>query len=253
VIDDSAQRPAPRGGAFRAALRARLGLPLVPLATLAFGLAAIAAGLLDRSGSQARRLAGAWARLVLGACGVRVGLVGRENVPSGPAVYAANHGSALDIPILFGYLPVEFRVIHKRSLYLLPIVGQYLKVAGHIGIDRGRPFQARRSLADAARRIRGGASVVVFPEGTRSPGAEVQPFKRGSFMLAASAGVPVVPVSLVGVKRLAPRGLLRLRSGSVQLKIHAPLRLEAAADAGQQLERIAAEAQRIVAQGCREA
>lgn len=148
--------------------------------------------------------------------------------PAGPAVYAANHGSALDIPIVFGYLPVDFRVIHKRSLHLLPVFGQYLYFGGHIAVDRANPFRARRSLARAAGRIRGGTSVLVFPEGTRNrrhDGA-VQPFKRGSFVLAVEAGVPVVPVSLAGVKRVAPAGLVGLRPGRVVMTLHAPVPTE---------------------------
>ena len=201
-------------------LRVLLSVPVAVVCTLALGLPSIAAGLLDTSGRLARRAAGAWGRILLVTWGVRVDVAGRENVPPGPAVYAANHGSALDIPILFGHLPVDFRIIHKRSLYYIPVVGAYLYFGRHIGIDRGRAFAARRSLARAADRIRGGTSVAVFPEGTRSRDATVRAFKRGSFMLAMSAGVPIVPVSLAGVKRIAPRGMLRMKPGTVRLTIH---------------------------------
>src|SRR5258708_38144739 len=127
---------------------------------------------------------------------------GAENGPAGPAVYSANHGSALDIPILFGHLPVDFRIIHKRSLYLVPVLGWSLYLAGHVGIDRVNAFRARKSLDAAAARIRGGTSVVTFPEGTRSPDAEVWPFKRGSFVMALQAQVPVGPLSLGGGERV---------------------------------------------------
>ncbi len=115
-------------------------------------------------------------------------------------MYAANHASALDILIVFGHLPVDFRIVYKRSLSLVPLVGWAIWLGGHLPIDRSHPFRARRSLDAAARRIRGGTSVVVFPEGTRSPDGSVRRFKRGSFGLAIAAGVPVVPVSLAGVK-----------------------------------------------------
>lgn len=191
-------------------------------ATLVFGALAGSAGVCGRR-LLARRLAGSWSRVILWAWGVEVQV--RGSVPAGPAVYAANHGSALDIPIVFGYLPVDFRVIHKRSLYYLPVFGQYLYLGGHIAVDRSNPFRARRSLSRAATRIRNGTSVLVFPEGTRNRrgDAAVQPFKRGSFVLAVEAGVPVVPVSLAGVKRVAPEGLLRLRPGRVVLTLHAPV------------------------------
>src|SRR5437867_8242751 len=215
--------PPPRPTRRRAMFRVLLAVPLIALDTLVFGGAAVLAGLLDRTGRLCRHLARAWARVLLRGLGVRVEVTGSENVPHGPAVYAANHGSALDIPILFGYLPVDFRIIHKRSLYLIPLVGAYLYLGGHIGIDRGSAFGARRSLARAAERIRRGTSVAVLPEGTRSRDAAVRTFKRGSFVLALSAGVPVVPVSLAGVQRVAPRGLLRLKPGTVRLTIHPPV------------------------------
>jgi len=229
-------------------LRVLLSLPVAVAFTVVLGLPSIAAGLVDHGGRFARRAAGAWGRLLLVTWGVRVEVAGRENVPSGPAVYAANHGSVLDIPILFGYLPVDFRIIHKRSLYYIPLVGAYLYLGRHIGIDRGRAFEARRSLAHAAERIRGGTSVAVFPEGTRSRDGAVRAFKRGSFVLAVSAGVPVVPVSLGGGKRLVPRGLLRLKPGTVHLIIHpaVPTAGRDARDAAALADRV----RRAVAAGC---
>jgi 1-acyl-sn-glycerol-3-phosphate acyltransferase len=225
-------------------VRALLAVPVIALCTLAFGTAAVLAGLGDRSGRVGRSLARSWARIILRALGVRVEVGGRENVPPGPAVYAANHSSALDIPILFGYLPVDFRIIHKRSLYLIPILGWALYLGGHIGIDRANAFRARRSLGAAAERIRGGTSVAVFPEGTRSPDARVRPFKRGSFVLAAEAGVPVVPVSLLGVKAVVPQGIRTLRPGTVHLRVH-----PAIPQAGRDAEALAEEVRRIVGGG----
>ena len=175
---------------------------------------------------------------------------GAANLPTGAAVYAANHGSALDIPIVFGHLPLSFRIIHKRSLSLIPVVGWYLHLGGHIAIDRGNPFKARKSLDSAAERIRGGTSVTVFPEGTRGSDASVGLFKRGSFQLALNAAVPVVPVSLVGVKRVAPRGIWTLRPGTVELRIHSPVATEGRPPDG--AEALAEEVRGIVEHGCRE-
>lgn len=198
-------------------------LPLSLLATALFGVPAILAGLLDRSGQWPRRIAGAWGRALLGFYRVRVVVSGAGNLPPGPAVYAANHCSALDILIVFGHLPTDFRIIHKRSLYVAPIVGQFLFLGGHIGVDRSNPFRAKRSLMRAAVRIRGGVSVTVFPEGRRSRDGNLEPFKRGSFVLAIEAGVPVVPVSLAGVKRVVPQGLFSVSPGTVTLTVHPPV------------------------------
>lgn len=229
-------------------LRVLLALPAVVLLTAATGLLVILVGLVPGSGRIAHRIVAAWGRAVLRIAGVEVHVSGAEHVPAGPAVYAVNHASVLDIPIVFGCLPVDFRIIHKRSLYLIPIVGQALWVGGHIGIDRGRAFRARRSLEAAARRIASGTSVVVFPEGTRSPDQGVLPFKKGSFVLAIDAGVPIVPVSLAGVKRLVPQGVLSLAPGTIELRVHA-----AVATSGRSADdavTLAGEVRQVVAAGC---
>jgi 1-acyl-sn-glycerol-3-phosphate acyltransferase len=203
-------------------LRALLAVPAVAVATLVLGGPALLGGLVDRSGDAAHAVARLWARLVLRACGVDVELDGVA-APPPPAVYAANHASALDIPVLFGYLPASFRIIYKRSLSWVPFLGWFLYLGGHVAIDRGNAFRAKKSLDRAAARIRRGMSVAVFPEGTRSRDGGVGHFKRGSFSLALSAGVPVVPVSLVGVKSVVPAGLLSVRPGRVRVVMHPPV------------------------------
>ena len=200
-----------------------MSFPVVLVLTVSIGVASVLAGFARAGAHTPRRLERAWGRALMRLWGVDVSVSGAENVPEGPAVYAVNHVSALDIPLLFGYLPAEFRIIHKRSLFLFPIIGVYLYLAGHIAIDRANPFRARRSLSRAAARIAGGESVAVFAEGTRSPDETVLPFKKGSFVLALEAGVPVVPVSLAGVKRLTPRGLLYVRPGTVRVAVHPPI------------------------------
>jgi 1-acyl-sn-glycerol-3-phosphate acyltransferase len=226
-------------------LRAILALPFIAACTLALGLPAI---LCSVAGQRAwsRAITVLWARSVLGMLGIEVSLSG-EPCPAGPAVYAANHASALDIPILFGALPVDFRIIHKRSLYLVPIIGLYLYASGHIGIHRGSAFRAHKELERVAARVRDGLSVVVFPEGTRSRDSDVGPFKRGSFLIALEAGVPVVPLSLVGVKQVA-RGGLRIGAGRVRVVVHAPI-CTTGRDAEQAAE-LAEEVRKIVTLGC---
>lgn len=228
-------------------LRRALVLPLLALSTAAFGIPAIACGLVGAR-AAVRRITTTWARLILFGVGVEVVVDGIGHVPHGPAVYAANHGSALDIPLLFGHLPVDFRILHKRALYLVPVIGLYLYAAGHIGIDRGNAFRAKRSLRRAAARIRGGTSVAVFPEGTRSTCGAVAMFKRGSFLLALEAGVPVVPISLVGVKEVMPHGLRGMRPGRVRMIVHPAL--ETAGRSQQDAAALADEVRRIVISGC---
>lgn len=222
--------------------------PLAAVITGAFAITAVVVGVFDRGGRACQALARAWARVLLALARVHVVVDGAGHAPSRPAVYAANHGSVLDILVVFGYLPVDFRIIHKRSLYLVPLFGWSLGLAGHIGIDRLHPFRARRSLDRAAGRIRGGVNVLVFPEGTRTPGPEVGRFKRGSFSLALEAGAPVVPVSIVGIRDVVPAGLLSLRPGVVRLRLQAAVPVE-----GRSLEDadpLAEEVRRLVVAGC---
>ncbi len=216
--------------------------------TLVYASAACVAAVTDRSGRTTRRIGGAWSRVLLRLLRVEVSVSGASHVLAGPAVYAANHGSALDIFVVFGYLPVDFRIVYKRSLSLLPLVGWSIWLGGHIPIDRSNPFRARRSLAAAARRVRAGTSVLTFPEGTRSPDAEVHRFRRGSFNLALQAGVPVVPVSLAGVKSVVPRGLASLRPGRILVAIHPDVPVEGRA--AEDVDALAEEVRRIVAAGC---
>jgi 1-acyl-sn-glycerol-3-phosphate acyltransferase len=222
--------------------------PLALVATALLASAACVAALLDRSGRATRRIGGAWSRLLLRLLRVKVVASGLEHAPAGPAVYAANHASTLDILVVFGHLPVDFRIVYKRSLSWLPLVGWAIRLGGHLPIDRSHPFRARRSLDSAARRIREGTSVVVFPEGTRSPDGAVRRFKRGSFGLAIAAGVPVVPVSLAGVKAVVPRGLPSVRPGTVIVRLHAPVSV--AGRSAEDAETLAEDVRRIVAAAC---
>jgi 1-acyl-sn-glycerol-3-phosphate acyltransferase len=222
-----------------------------PVALLLTGVCASAsclAALVDRRGGTTRRIAGAWGRALLRLLGVGVCVSGLEHAPAGPAVYAANHASALDILVVFGHLPVDFRIVYKKSLSPVPLLGWAIWLGGHVPVDRGNPFRARRSLEAAARRIRGGTSVVVFPEGTRSPDGAVRRFKRGSFSLALHAGVPVVPVSLVGVKAVVPHGLSSVRPGLVRVVVHPVVPVEGRSP--DEAEALAEEVRRVVARGC---
>jgi 1-acyl-sn-glycerol-3-phosphate acyltransferase len=194
--------------------------PLALAATVLYAGAACVAALADRRGRTTRAMGGAWSRLLLRLLRV-VSVSGLEHAPR-PAV-AANHASTLDIFVLFGHLPIDFRIVYKRSLSFVPLLGWAIRLGGHLPIDRRNPFRARRSLDEAVRRIRGGTSVVLFPEGTRSPDGAVRRFKRGSFSLAIEAGVPVVPVSLIGVQAVVPRGLSSIRPGTVGVVLHPPV------------------------------
>ena len=157
---------------------------------------------------------------------------------------------SLDILVVLAHLPVDVKIIHKKSLSRVPLLAGRSRLWVHIPIDRSNPFRARRSLEAAAARIRGGTSVLVFPEGTRSRDGSVGHFKRGSFALAIAAGAPVVPVSLVGVKALAPHGIFSTRPGSVRLVVHPAVPV--AGKTKDDAQALAEQVRQVVAAGCGE-
>jgi 1-acyl-sn-glycerol-3-phosphate acyltransferase len=232
----------------RALLLYLIQAPLALGLTAFYAALACLAAIVDRSGRATREVGGAWSRVLLRLLRVDVSVSGAEHAPPGAAVYAANHGSALDILVIFGYLPVDFRIVYKRSLSLIPLLGWSIWLGGHVPIDRSNPLRARRSLMAAALCIRSGKSVVLFPEGTRSPDATVRRFKRGSFRLALESGAPVVPVSLAGVKAVAPSGMTSLRPGRVRLRLSPPVPV--AGRALEDVDELAEEVRRIVVAGC---
>jgi 1-acyl-sn-glycerol-3-phosphate acyltransferase len=198
--------------------------PLILLATAVMGTLSLAASLFDSSGRTQHRIACAWARWLLWVPGVRLQVEGGEHLDSGtPYVFAANHLSYMDIPAILGGLPASFRFMAKRGLWKVPFIGYHLKRAGHIPIERGDARAALKSVTDAARIVRERrVSVLVFPEGGRSP-AEMRPFKEGAAYLAIKAGVPLVPVALIGTRQVLPMDSLLVRPGEVTLRIGKPI------------------------------
>ncbi|MXY97334.1 MAG: 1-acyl-sn-glycerol-3-phosphate acyltransferase, partial [Gemmatimonadetes bacterium] len=180
--------------------------------TLLFGLSAMLLSPFNPSGRLVHWFARWWARTLLWVGRVPVRLEGLDNLPGGqPCVLVSNHASAADIPILFGSLPIQFRIIAKDSLFHIPVLGWCMRLAGYISINRTNPKKAMRSLKKAARQIREGFPAVVFPEGTRTRTGELQPFKAGAFMLAIESGVPVVPVGISGSYDILVRGSMKIR------------------------------------------
>lgn len=197
---------------------------LIALYTLVIGTLAMAACLiLPRTGAFTG-LARLWSWLILKTLGVRYTAVYHPRVdPSRPSVYVANHQSQLDIPVLMLAMPVDFRVVTKRELLFVPVFGWALWMAGFIFIDRGDRERAIRSLERAARKVRRGTSIVVFAEGTRSPDGRLLPFKKGGFILALQAGVPIVPVVIRRGHDLLPKGSLRPRRGTMEIGFGEPI------------------------------
>ncbi len=143
-----------------------------------------------------------------------------------PAVYLFNHQSAFDIAVAFVSIPVPLRFVAKRELLYIPFLGWYMWATGMIFVDRGKGAKAIRSLRRAAKQVRDGANIIAFPEGTRSDDGRIGAFKKGMFVLAIEAGVPIVPVAIVGSRDVMPKNSFRFRPGLVNVNIGEPIPTE---------------------------
>ncbi len=156
--------------------------------------------------------------------GLKLKVTGSENLNvDEPAIYVSNHQSNFDIPLLYAGLPMQFRWMAKQELFRIPLFGTAMKYSGYIPIDRSSRTREIGSPAAAAKRIRHGISVIIFPEGTRSADGTLQPFKKGALLLAAKAGVPIVPMAIHGSHQVQPKGSLRINPTPVQLTIMPPI------------------------------
>jgi 1-acyl-sn-glycerol-3-phosphate acyltransferase len=178
----------------------------------------------DRRGEMQHACARWWCRMVAVTIGARIHVHGVEQVQPGRSyVYAANHSSLIDTPALFAYLPYQFKIMAKRSLYYVPFMGWHLWSSGNFPIDRGDARKTARSLKSVVDGVRRGKSLMVFPEGTRTPDGRLQEFKPGAFKIAVRAGVPVVPVAIRGTFELLPKSTLAPRPGRVDVFICEPI------------------------------
>lgn len=165
-----------------------------------------------------------WSPGLLFAAGTRIDLAPAAKLdPHGPYVFAMNHQSMIDIPIAFANIPVNLRFVAKRILAFIPFLGWYMWRTGMIFVDRGNREQALRSLQQAGLKVRAGASILAYPEGTRSKDGSVLPFKKGPFVVAIEAGVPIVPVAVDGSHRALPKDGFRVRPTTVRLAIGEPI------------------------------
>ncbi len=198
--------------------------------TLWFGTGVVIAGLLGierRPGGVYDRAAKRWARNALWAAGVPYTVVGLEGVAvDRPFVIASNHQSWFDIFLLAAALPGSLRFVAKKELARVPLLGRAMRHAGHIFIDRQNRQAAFGAYDEAAAAIREGISAVVFPEGTRSRTGELLPFKKGPFVLAIAAGVPLVPAYCAGTFTLLPKGSWRIHPHPVALLFGRPIPTE---------------------------
>jgi 1-acyl-sn-glycerol-3-phosphate acyltransferase len=199
--------------------------PLIVLATIGFGLVSLVISLFEASGRKQIAVARAWARCLLWVSGVRVKIEGLEKIaPYGSYVFASNHLSYMDTPVVLANIPVQFRFLAKRGLFQIPLLGTHLARAGHIPVPRDDARAAVKTMTTAAQAIRErGISLLIFPEGGRSHTGELAAFKEGAAYIAIRAGVPLVPVALKGTREILPFGSAQVRSGWVTMRIGEPI------------------------------
>src|SRR5215472_5714466 len=221
-------------------------VPLIYLYTGVMGSLSLLSSFFDRDGRMQHWFAVHWARMILKTAGVRVHIDGLEHInPAQPAVYAANHLSALDIPVLYAHLPVQFRILAKRELFSYPFLGWHLKHSGQIPIDQGDARASLRGLNHASTSLRNGMPLVIFPEGGRSASGQMRDFMGGAFYMAIKAHAPVVPIVLVGTNELLPMNSFHLRPGQVEMIIGEPI--STAGLVPRQMDELAARARQIMA------
>ena len=222
-------------------------VPVVYLYTGILGTAALLVSLFDGSGRMQHRIAHLWARLILNTVGIRVHVEGLSNLhPSQPAIYAANHLSAIDIPVLYGSLPGQFRIMAKRGLFRYPFLGWYLRRSGQIPIVTGDAHASLRSLNRAGDALRTGMPLVVFPEGGRSETGELREFMGGAFYVAIRAQAPVVPMAIVGTYELLPMNSFHMIPGDVSLVIGEPIATKGLRP--RDMEKLAAQVRQVIAE-----
>jgi len=196
---------------------------LVPY-TLFCSAGAVVGGLVDATGATSHSWARFWALGCLKMAGVRLDVRGTELIPTdGPVIYMGNHQGNFDIHALSRAIPRQFSWIAKEELFRVPLFGAAMRRAGYIPLDRSDGRKALKSIQQAAALISAGRSVVVFPEGTRTLDGQLLPFKRGAFILAVKAGVPIVPFTINGSWQVNPPHTKILNPGTVRITFSEPV------------------------------
>jgi len=200
----------------------------IVIATLVLGVLTLLSYPLDRKGRVGHYCARFWGRIALLANRVKVKVEGLENIKGkGPFIFMSNHQGSYDIFVLLGHLPFQFKWLVKKELFSIPFFGWAMSAAGYISIDRQGTREATvESMNKAAQKIREGMSVVIFPEGSRSPDGSIQLFKKGGFILAMKSKVPIIPISLAGSREIMSKDRLTASSGEIRIKIGDPIETE---------------------------
>jgi len=196
----------------------------IVLATLALGFLAFVTYPFDRRGRVVHWYARLWGRVALLSNQVSVRVEGMDHLKGeGPYIFMSTHQGYYDVFALLGHLPFQFKWLVKKELFSVPFLGWTMAAAGYINIDREGTRRTVEALNEAAKKIREGMSIVIFPEGSRSPNGSIQPFKKGGFTLAIKSKVPIVPIAITGSRKIMPKDRLTVTSGEIRIRIGYPI------------------------------
>jgi len=217
--------------------------PLIWMYTVVLGVISIPVSLFGEKGRILHAFARFWSRLIMKTIFSPVKVTGLDRIDaSKPHVYAVNHASALDIPVLYVYLPFQFRIVFKKELLKYPIVGWHLRRSGQVCIDQQNPGGSIASIRSALKSLKSGMPLVIFPEGGRTPDGEIKPFMPGAFFLAIKAQVDIVPVALVGTYELLPMDTYHIKCRPLEMRLGMPI--STAGLKGHDMEALSARVQR---------
>jgi 1-acyl-sn-glycerol-3-phosphate acyltransferase len=201
-----------------------VAIPLIALATAGFGCLSLLAGLWDKSGRQQHAIAHLWARTLLLISLSPVKIVGREKLhEQETAVYASNHLSYMDTPVLFAKLPFQFRILAKQSLWKIPFIGWYLNRSGQVPVDTQSPRSLVASLNRGVATLKQGLPLVLFPEGGRAATGQLQTMMSGCAYMAIKAQVPLIPLTLIGTYELLPIHVYALHPRPISIVVGDPI------------------------------
>jgi len=205
-------------------LRTIILIGWVLFSTIVGGMLVLLIAPFSRNGNAPHCIGRIWARLILLVGGVDLKINGKAHLdPEKAYIFMPNHQSMIDIPVIYTALYHQFRWVAKAELFKIPLFGESLKRCGYISIDRSNRKAAFASLREAVRKIRKGASVLIFPEGTRSDDGTILPFKKGGFVMAVEAQAMIVPMVITGTRSVMSKGKLQVTPGKVLATFHPPI------------------------------
>ncbi len=224
IAEDAPRTPEPRRPNFLNYVHSIIAIPLIYLYTIVMGSISLLLSLYDPEGKRQHWCARIWCQMIARTAGGRVRVHGAHHIQPGASyVFLSTHQSYMDIPAMLGYLPAQLRIAAKKVLFRIPFMGWHLTRAGHIPIDRSSTESAVSSMQKAANYLRNGICAFVFPEGTRSRDGFLHKFKKGGFKLAIQAGVPIIPITIMGSRQVLPPDSIIFRAGLIEMYVDAPI------------------------------